>query len=200
MIAGATAAFQRRFSVSSAVRPTLSGSTEWRPDMKYLLLILAAGASAAVFLALTSSPERSPAAPAAPPAHPPSVFYGHIKSMTETAPGRYELQLDPAWWLAGVAAQHAALESTGSSDVPNDYVTVDESHRLLTFPVLDDAQVALLTGAAEHTTISVGELAEIVNGRNPRQRGIFEPDAGWWLQIGEQYPNPAVVLFQQYQP
>jgi hypothetical protein len=168
--------------------------------MKYLLLILAAGASAAAVLALTSSPERSPAAAAAPVARPPSAFYGHIKSMTQTAPGRYELRLDPAWWLTGVAAQHAALESTGSSDVPNDYVTVDEGHRLLTFPVLADAQVALLTGAAEHATISADELAQIVNGRNPQHRRIFEPDAGWWLRIGDSYPNAAVVLFQQYQP
>jgi hypothetical protein len=168
--------------------------------MKYLLLILAAGASAAAVLAVTSSPERSPAAAAAPVARPPSVFYGHIRSMTETTPRHYELRLDPEWWLTGVAAQHAALESTGSGDVPNDYVTVDEAHRLLTFPVLADAQVALLTGAAEHTTISTDELAQIVNGRNPRHRRIFEPDAGWWLQVGDSYPNAAVVLFQQYQP
>jgi len=168
--------------------------------MKYLLLVLAAGATAAAFLAFSSSPERSPAAAAAPPERPPSVFYGHIESMRQTAPGRYELRLDPEWWLTGVAAQHAALESTGSSDVPNDYVTVDEGHRLLTFPVLADAQVALLTGAAEHTTISTDELAQIVNGRNPEHRRIFEPDAGWWLQIGDRYPNAAVVLFQQYQP
>lgn len=168
--------------------------------MKYLFLILAAGATAAAVLALTSSPERSPAAAAAPVARPPSVFYGHIRSMTETAPGRYELRLDPEWWLTGVAAQHAALESTGSGDVPNDYVTVDEGHRLLTFPVMADAQVALLTGAAEHTTISAEELAEIVNGRNPKHRRVFEPDAGWWLQLGERYPSSAVVLYQQYQP
>jgi hypothetical protein len=168
--------------------------------MKYLFLILAAGATAAAVLAFISSPERSPAAAAAPVARPPSVFYGHIRSMTETARGRYELQLDPEWWLTGVAAQHAALESTGSGDVPNDYVTVDEGHRLLTFPVLSDAQVALLTGAAEHTTISAEELAEIVNGQNPKHRRVFEPDAGWWLQLGERYPSPAVVLYQQYQP
>lgn len=168
--------------------------------MKYLFLILAAGATAAAVLALTSSPERSPAAAAAPVARPPSVFYGHIRSMTETAPGRYELRLDPEWWLTGVAAQHAALESTGSGDVPNDYVTVDEGHRLLTFPVMADAQVALLTGAAEHTTISAEELAEIVNGRNPKHRRVFEPDAGWWLQLGERYPSSAAVLYQQYQP
>ena len=168
--------------------------------MKYLLFVLAAGAAAAALVVVTSSPEHAPAASSSPPARPPSVFYGHIRSMTETSPGHYELRLDPEWWLTGVAAQHAALESTGSSDVPNDYVTVDEGHRLLTFPVLDDAQIALLTGAAEHATISADELAQIVNGRNPEHRQIFEPDAGWWIQIGERYPNPAVVLYQQYQP
>lgn len=168
--------------------------------MKYLLLILAAGATAAAVLAFSSSPERSRGAASTAPAHPPSVFYGHIRSMSETGPGRYELRLDPEWWLTGVAAQHAALETTGSSDVPNDYVTVDEGHRLLTVAVLSDARVALLTGAAEHTMISADELAQIVNGRNPNHRRIFERGAGWWLQIGEQYPNPAVVLFQQYQP
>jgi hypothetical protein len=169
--------------------------------MKLLLLILSAAAIAAAIVALSSSPGGAPAAStAAPPARPVSTFYGHIESMKRTAPDQYVLQLDPAWWLTGVAAEHAALENTGSADVPNDYVTVDEGHRLLTFAVRGDAQVALLTGAAEHTKISTEELSDIVNGRNPKHRRIFEPDAGWWLQIGDQYPSPAVVLFQQYQP
>jgi hypothetical protein len=46
----------------------------------------------------------------------------------------------------------------------------------------------------------VAELAQIVRGRNPKHRRLLEPKAGFWIQIGEKYPNPVVSLDQQYQP
>jgi hypothetical protein len=129
----------------------------------------------------------------------PNVLYGHIKAMTRA--GRdFELRFDPAWWLTGVAAQRANLEDTGSSDVPNDYRIIDEGHRLLTLVVLSTARVNVLTGAAQKTSISAAELSEIVNGRNPHHRRLFEREAGFWVQIGDEYPNPAVTVDQQYQP
>jgi hypothetical protein len=112
----------------------------------------------------------------------------------------FEIRFDPAWWLTGVAAQRANLEDTGSSDVPNDYRIVEEGHRLLTFVVLSTAKVDVLTGAAQKTSISAAELSDIVNGRNPRHRRLFEPEAGFWIEIGDKYPNPVVTLEQQYQP
>jgi hypothetical protein len=168
--------------------------------MKLLLSILAAAAIAVAAVSLSSHSSSAPAARGPVAAErPPNVLYGHIRSMIRTG-RRFEMRFDPAWWLTGVAAQRAALEDTGSSDVPNDYYIVEEGHRLLTFVVPANARVDILTGAAQHSTISAAELAQIVNGRNPRHRRLFEPRAGFWIRIGEKYPNGAVALFQQYQP
>jgi tRNA G18 (ribose-2'-O)-methylase SpoU len=71
---------------------------------------------------------------------------------------------------------------------------------LLTFVVLPNAHVTVLTGGAARTRISAAELAQIVNGKNPRHRRLSERKAGFWLRIGAKYPNPAVTLDQQYQP
>ncbi len=128
------------------------------------------------------------------------MFYGHIKSMTRVGGGRYQMRFDPEWWLTGVTAQRAALEDTGSSDVPNDYYTVEEGHRLLTFVVASNAQIGVLTAPGVHARVSPAELAQIVKGRNPRHRRLFERNAGYWITIGEKYPNPAMTLVQQYQP
>ena len=55
------------------------------------------------------------------------------------------MKFDPGWWLTGTAAEHAALEDTGSKDVPNDVYTLEEGHRLLTFTVLRTARINVLT-------------------------------------------------------
>jgi hypothetical protein len=54
-----------------------------------------------------------------------------------------------------------------------------------------DARVTVLTNGTEATAISTGELAQIVDG---------QPKAGFWIRIGDEYPNAAVTLEQQYQP
>jgi hypothetical protein len=127
------------------------------------------------------------------------TLYGHVRSI-DLKGGRFELRLDPAWWLTGVAAERAC----GCGPVANDYYIVDESHRLLTFPVRRDARVTILvrggSGPRPTATISVAELAQIVKGRNPRHRRLLEPKAGFWITVGVKYPNPVVSLDQQYQP
>jgi hypothetical protein len=167
--------------------------------MKSLLLVIAAASIAAVTVAVFSRPSPAPASPAPALKRPNSVFYGHIKSM-KRAGGRFELRFDPEWWLTGVTAQRVALEETGSSDVPNDYLTLEEGHRLLTFVVAANAQIGVLTAPGEHARVAPAELMQIVKGRNPRHRRLFERYAGYWLTVGDKYPNPAVSLVQQYQP
>ena len=54
------------------------------------------------------------------------ALYGHIKKLTRKG-GHYELRFDPAWFTSGVTASRAALEDTGSSDVPNDNYVVEGS-------------------------------------------------------------------------
>jgi hypothetical protein len=125
------------------------------------------------------------------------VLYGHVKSVTHTSRG-YRLRFDPAWWLTGSAAEHAC----GCKPVANDYFVVDETHRLLDFPVSGAARVTVLVRGATVSTasISVAELAQIVAGKNPRHRQLLEPKAGFWIRVSQKYPSPITSLEQQYQP
>jgi hypothetical protein len=167
--------------------------------MKSIYVLLAAVAVLAG-AAVAFSPHRSAARAERPrAATPQEVMYGHIRTMTRKA-GHFEIKLDPAWWLTGVTAERAKLEDTGSRDVPNDYYVVDEGHRLLTFVVFASARITVLTGAAQRTRILPAELAQIVNGKNPRHRRLLERTAGFWIRIGQKYPAPALTLDQQYQP
>ena len=125
------------------------------------------------------------------------LLYGHVKSV-EKVGGRYQLRFDPAWWLTGLAAERAC----GCRPVANDYYVVDETHRLLTFAVRPDARVTVLVqgGKVSTATITVAELAQIVQGKNPRHRRLLEPNAGFWLRSLQGYPGAVVSLDQQYQP
>ena len=125
------------------------------------------------------------------------VLYGHVKSIARVGQ-RYELRLDPAWWLTGVAAERAC----GCKPVANDYFVVDETHRLLTFAVRKDATATVLVrgGKVSTATVSIAELAQIVRGRNPQHRQLLEPKAGFWIRVAQGYPGAIVALDQQYQP
>ncbi len=160
--------------------------------MKRSLIILAAAIAAAAAAGSTLAALAS-TQPAGKPGQ--QTFYGHVKSISQRG-GRLELRFDPALWLTGVAAEHAC----GCSPVPNDYVVVDESHRLLTFALRRDAAVTIVTGHDFATPIGVGELAQIVAGKNPKHRNLLEPKAGFWIRIGNGYPNSIVAVGQQYQP
>jgi hypothetical protein len=100
--------------------------------MRSSLVIAAATALVVAAAFALSRPWSAPALPATaakqqadflllPPAAPAGqmVLYGHIKKLTRTG-GRYEMRFDPAWFTSGVTASRAALEDTGSSNVPND--------------------------------------------------------------------------------
>jgi hypothetical protein len=125
------------------------------------------------------------------------VLYGHVTSVTR-AGSSYRLHFDPAWWLTGVAAEQAC----GCKPVPNDHVVIDETHRLLTFAVRKDAPVTVLVrgGKAGKATISVAELAQIVQGKNPHHRQLLEPKAGFWIRVLQTYPSPVIAVDQQYEP
>jgi hypothetical protein len=171
--------------------------------MKPSLLILTA---VAILIAAASASSRLSAAPtssASAAKQRQVVVYGHIKSLTRKN-HHFEMRFDPAWWLTGFTAKRAKLEDTGSSDVSNDYYIVDETHRLLTYLVPAAAHVTVLTrtgsGPIPTTAISVSELAQIVKGKNPKHRRLLERKAGFWIRIGNQYPNPVLSLDQQYQP
>ena len=86
------------------------------------------------------------------------TLYGHVRSLVRKG-RRFELRFDPAWLLTGVTATRASLEDTGSSDVPNDTYTRDESHRLLTFLVPPTARVTVLARGTCSTRTTVAKLA-----------------------------------------
>ena len=168
--------------------------------------VLAALAVAAVLVAAVSAAPR-PSAPDAQPAmfSPPRelVLYGHVKSLTRKGE-RYELRFDPAWWLGGVTANRAAVEDRRippGGVVPNDYYVRDETHRLLTYRVPTRARATVITlgGSLRSTSIPVAELAEIVKGRNPKRRRLFDSgnNLGFWIRVAT---DTVRSLDQQYQP
>jgi len=153
-----------------------------------------------------TSAEQAPAASSGQ-----TVMYGHIRSLIRKG-GRFEMRFDPAWWLHGVAAERAAVEDgvlAPGDPVPNDYYIVEEGHRLLTFVVASGAPVSILTrgsGGVGSTTITVPELAQLLRGKNPKRRPVYAPlrgfgkAFGFWILIGNKYPNAVRSVDQQYQP
>jgi hypothetical protein len=175
-------------------------------DVKAALLILAvlsvAGCGGTRTVTRTVTVDRTAKSGVGPPRE--VVFYGHIKSLRRKG-RRFELRFDPAWFLSGSAAEHAAVEDKvlqPGEPVPNDNYTVEEGHRLLTFVVFPNAQVTVLTKGLHPTTISVDELATILEGKNPKHRALFDPSnhSAFWIRVGDKYPNPVIALDQQYHP
>jgi hypothetical protein len=127
------------------------------------------------------------------------VEYGYVKSLKRKG-GSFELRFDPAWLLTGRTANQAALEDTGSSDVPNDNYVVNESARAYTYIVPPNAHVRVLTEGANlnGTPITVAQLAQLANGYNPFPRPLFEPiSTGFWIRIRI---DTVRSLDQQYHP
>jgi hypothetical protein len=132
-----------------------------------------------------------------------TALWGHAKSLVRRG-ARFELRFDPALWLGGVTANRAAREDgvIGAGEtVPNDYYVRDERHRLLTYLVPTTARVTVITGLSTQcsTTIPVAELAQIVKGRNPRARPLYDRRnaLGFWARVSI---DTVRSLDQQYQP
>jgi hypothetical protein len=127
------------------------------------------------------------------------VEFGYIKSLKRKN-GGYLMRFDPAWLLTGKTASQAALEDTGSSDVPNDNYVVNESTRAYTYIVAANADVRVLTTGANlnGTRITVAQLTQIAAGRNPLPKPLFEPiSTGFWISIRN---DTVGSLEQQYHP
>jgi hypothetical protein len=174
--------------------------------MKKLLPVLGAIAAVGVSISVASAATAQTSStgllslPRATPAGQ-TTQYGHIASLARTH-GRWEMRFDPALLLRGATAAQAALEDTGSSDVPNDSYTLEEGHRLLLYVVSPTATVTVLTQGLRPVQIPVSELAQILHGKNPRHRALFDRanGLGYWIRVGDKYPNPVLSLDQQYHP
>ncbi len=165
-------------------------------------------AAIALFAVLASSQAGAPVRAASRTqafAGPPKVqtMYGHIRSLVRKG-ARYELRLDPAFWLEGSTAQRAAVADgvlAPGEPVSNDYYIREEGHRVLTFIVPPSAHATVLTnpGGIQSTRVPISELAKIVKGENPRHRKLYDRmnGFGYWMR----YRTDTVLsLDQQYQP
>jgi hypothetical protein len=173
--------------------------------MKPSLILFSAVAIAVAAVAGSAPLSAAPAASTVAETTPPRVvvLYAHVTSIRR-AGGRFVMRVDPALWLSGVTAYHAAVEDKAirpGEAVANDYYIRDVDHRLLTYRIPSNAHVTVLTragsGPIPTTTISVAELAQIVQGKNPKHRRLLEPKAGFWLRVAV---DSAFSLDQQYQP
>ena len=160
--------------------------------MKSLLLVVVVAVTALLLTAVSASSSVE--------GQRELVYYGHVKSLTPKC-NHFELRFDPAWWLTGLSARRAALQDSGSADVPNDAYTVEEGHRLLTFVVPVNVKAMVLTrhgtGSIPATPIPVAELAQIVRGKNPQHRQLSQPKSGFWIHVAG---DSVRSLEQQYQP
>jgi len=159
----------------------------------FLLLLALAGPAAAA---------RSPFLPSPPYGGPREiVLFGHLSSLKPSGSRRYTLRFDPAIQLTGKTASAYALAKTGSPDVPNDHITVDPDHQLLTFVVPASARATVITNkhnvGIKATPVSIATLARAVAGHAPRALGLFEPPAPFWIVVRT---DTVVELDQQYVP
>ena len=131
-------------------------------------------------------------------------LFGHIKALAKKG-SRYELRFDPAFVLTGVTASRAAVEDKvlrPGEPVPNDYYIRDETHKLLTYLVPAGARVTVLVNPGtgpRPATITVAELSQIVKGRNPKGRPLYDTanGLGYWALVDA---DTVRSLDQQYQP
>ena len=173
--------------------------------MKLSTSIFAAAALLGAVVAAAAA-VGSPSADSATPtlAAPPQelALYGHVRALVRKGKA-FELRFDPALWLHGVTANRAAIEDgviSPGDTVPNDYYVVDESRRLLTYRVPATARATVVTvapGGLRSTRVTVGELAAILTGGNPKGRKLMSRRFGFWIRlVGDSVRS----LDQQYQP
>jgi hypothetical protein len=161
-----------------------------------LLAVLASGCggSTAETVTVTVGEKTGIGAP------PVQVLFGHVKTMSRRGDG-YELRFDPAWFLSGETASRAAVEDgvlDPGQPVPNDNYRVEEGHRLLTYLVPKNARVTVLRDGAQSAEITADELAQLVAGKSPFGKPLFEPiSTGFWLRAKV---DTVRSLDQQYQP
>jgi len=165
-----------------------------------LLVAIAAGCGTTETVTTTVTVTTSAAEKAGVGAPGETVEYGTIHSLLKQG-DHYVLRFDPAWLLTGATASTAAAEDGAvppGQPVPNDNYVVDEGHRLLTYLVPADARVTVLKDGVGGSPITVAQLAELVGGRNPFPKPLFEPlSTGVWLRARI---DTVRSLDQQYKP
>ena len=185
--------------------------------MRPAIVIVASAVSVVAALSLSSSLRAATVSRTAvakqpcrfvpvPPAAPTGeiTLWGHIESLVRRG-RRFELRFDPALWLGGATATRAAIEDKAirpGEAVPNDYYVRDVDHRLLTYLVPATARATVIVNTSQGfcaRVVPVSELAQIVRGRNPKHRPLFDRanGLGYWIRVAT---DTIRSLDQQYQP
>lgn len=164
-------------------------------------------AALAVALVLASAPSSAGSAGQSfvrlPRAAAPGELsqYGHVKSLVRSG-SSYRLRFDPAFWLGGVTANRAAAEDglvQPGETVPNDYYVRDESRKVLSYVLPATARITVLDGRLRSFSITPAQLAEVLKGRNPTGRRLYDRTngLGYWALLRV---DTVRSLDQQYQP
>lgn len=100
--------------------------------------------------------------------------------------------------LSGETANKATAEDgvvEPGEPVPNDNYVLEEGHRLLTYPVANDATVTVLTsGGAETKTITFAELAQALQEMGDTT--MWDPrTTGTWITTDV---DTVIAIRQQY--
>jgi hypothetical protein len=167
--------------------------------------VVLAAVGAAHLQAASRVPQAgSPFLPTPPAGGPRQILiYAHIKSAAAKG-GRFEVKVDPAEYLSGATANQAAIADKlipPGDVVPNDHYIRDEGHKLLVYKIPAKARITVITNDGTTgpvaTAISPAELTQIVRGKNPNRRHLFEPKNGFWIRVAS---DTALSLDQQYSP
>jgi hypothetical protein len=156
------------------------------------------GTTKTVTVSKTVTAEPSAKTGVGPPAE--LVEFGYIRSLRRAGTS-YRMRFDPAWFLSGVTANVAAAEDGAvprGQPVPNDNYVVNESHRPFTYVVPPSARVTVLKTGVAGTRITVAQLGQLVAGKHPFPRPLFERlDTGFWIRV---HIDTVRSLDQQYHP
>lgn len=68
---------------------------------------------------------------------------------------------------------------------------------MLVYEAPANTHVTVITAGLHATRIPVFELAQIVAGKNPKHRKLFEPKNPFWIRVAS---DTALALDQQYSP
>jgi hypothetical protein len=173
------------------------------------LSVIAVGCGATQTVTQTTTVTKTvsavPVGQTAAPSH--QWLYGHIASM-KPVQGGYEMMFDPALFLGGIAANYAAAQAQGvhcdpsaCQSVPNDYLVVDESHRLYAFLLPTNAEIHVMlkqTNYFPEARITAAQLAALVATGKAQGVELFETlDSGVWI---EDDFGTVRAVYQQYRP
>jgi hypothetical protein len=163
-----------------------------RPARIIAIVVLAAGAAAGSYLALSTAdhPAAAPAAsvasaPAAPPVSPaeaPAISSGtttsqpvvladgrHSVLLKSIDPNQRTITFDLIQWYQGDDATREAAKDHQESPPPNDYYVRNVSHRLRTLPVGAAATITAnqVAGSNQDVPVSLARLATLTRLYGP---------------------------------